>query len=275
MIPPGEQMGDKESGQISANAAEVYDQIYLPALFAEWSFRVLDAAQIQMGQRILDVACGTGVLAKTIFEQIGDEGSVVGVDNNEGMLAIARKKAPQIEWIQAPAEKLPLEDESFDNVVSQFGLMFFEDKKTALKEMFRVLRPNGNIVIVVWDSIKNIPGFAAENQLWQRLFGDESVDEVPYSLGEQRTLKQLFSSANIYNMNIQAQHGTARFPSIKIWMDAGVKGWAQDDMINDRQYKLLLKEAEQEFAHFVKSDGSVAFPTQAHIVTASKPADSE
>lgn len=265
-------MGINETGQISANAAGFYEEFYVPALYEEWPLRVIEAAQIQSGQRVVDVGCGTGVLTQMVAEQIGPEGVVVGVDINEGMLDLAGKKAPEIEWRQAPAEALPLDGDSFDSVVSQFALMFFENQQGALEEMMRVLRPGGSLAVVVWDKLENIPGLAAKNQLWQQLFGAEAADEAPYSLGDLRVLQRLFASAGIPDAQIQSHQGTARFASIEDWIYAGVKGWTQDDSIDEEQLELLLKEANQQLAGFVTAEGRVAFSTLAHIVTANKPA---
>jgi len=137
----------------------------------------------------------------------------------------------------------------------------------------RVLRPGGNLTVVVWDKLENIPGFATEDQLWQKIFGDEAADEVPCSLGDQQVLQQLFTNAGIFGAEIQTHRGTARFPSIEAWIYAGVKGWTQGDLIDDEQLELLLKEAEQILAGFVTVEDRVEFSAPAHIVTANKPAD--
>ena len=264
-------MADSERGQVSASAARIYEDCYLPALFAEWSPRVIESAEIESGQRAVDVACGTGALTRMLAERIGSQGSVVGVDINEGMLGVARGKAPWIDWRLAPAEALPLDDGSFDSAVCQFGLMYFEDRRCALQEMMRVLRPGGSLAVVVWDELDNIPGLAAEDQLWQQLFGEEAADEAPYSLGDKQVLQQLFTCAGIAGSEIRTHAGTARFPSIDAWIYAGAKGWTQDDAIDNQQLELLLKEAQQKLAGFVTAEGEVAFATSAHIVTASKP----
>jgi ubiquinone/menaquinone biosynthesis C-methylase UbiE len=125
-------MSDSETGQVTRSPAEVYEEFFLPALLQQWTSRVADAAGIQSGERVLDVACGTGVLARAVAERVGPSGAVIGVDINEGMLAVARRKAPAIAWKQGRAEALPLDSESFDAVVSQFGLMFFQDRRVAL-----------------------------------------------------------------------------------------------------------------------------------------------
>ena len=128
-------MGENETGQVSDSAAEIYEEFYLPAMFEEWPARVIEAARVESGQQVVDVACGTGVLTLAVAQRVGAEGAIVGCDINAGMLKIAREKAPGIEWRQASAESLPLDDESFDRAVSQFGLMYFEEQQIALQEM--------------------------------------------------------------------------------------------------------------------------------------------
>ena len=264
-------MGDNERGQVSADAAKIYDEFYIPGLFAQWTPRVIEAAQIQSGQRVVDVACGTGVLARAVAERVGPAGLTVGVDINEGMLNIARNKAPQIVWHQAPAEALPLDDNSFDKVVCQFGLMYFDNQRIALEEMMRVLRPGGKLVVVVWDKLENSPGYAVEDQLFQRVLGEEFADEAPYSLGDRQVLHQLFASAGVSEVKIRTHTGTARFASIDDWIYTDVKGWTIGAEIEDDKYERLLKEAQRDLARFCTTDGAVAFSTPAHIVTASRP----
>lgn len=264
-------MGKSESGQLSPSAAEIYEEFYIPGVFAEWAPRVIDAAQIRRGQRVLDVACGTGVLAQAVAERVGNSGMTVGVDVNEAMLNIARAKAPWIEWHKAPAEALPLDDERFDSVLCQFGLMYFSDQRVALEEMMRVLRPGGNLAVVVWDKLENCPAYSIEEQLFQRVLGEEFADESPFSLGDTKLLHRLFSGAGISGAKIRTYEGTARFPSIDRWIYTDVKGWMIDGEIEDKAYECLLREAQQELAGFVAPDGTVAFSTPAHIATASKP----
>lgn len=265
-------MNEIEKGQVIASAAEVYEEFFVPALFIDWPAPIIDAARIKPGQHVLDVACGTGILARAAAERVGPDGAVVGVDINEGMLAVAKEKAAQIEWRNGPAEALPFENDSFDAVVSQFALMFFEDKVAAIKEMARVLRPGGHLAVAVWDSLENTPGYDVMTQLLQRLFGDEAADALraPYILGDRQLVHSLFETAGISDTQVETREGIARFPSIESWVYTDVRGWTLAELIDDEQYELLLKEAKQELRPFVSTQGTVAFSAPAHIVTATK-----
>lgn len=265
-------MSKSKTGQVTRSAAEVYEEFFVPALFQEWASRVADAAQISPGQHILDVACGTGVLAREVAERVGESGSVAGLDLNEGMLAVAKHKAPKIEWRQGRAETLPFDSNSFDAVVCQFGLMFFENRCAAIEEMVRVLRHGGHLAVAVWDSLENTPGYAAITGLLERLFGDEVADamQAPFVLGDIQILQSLFADAGVADVQIATREGTARFPSISSWIYTDVRGWTLADTIDDAQYQLLLQEAEKELQQFVTPEGTVAFRLPAHIVTATK-----
>lgn len=261
-----------DKGQVNHSAAKVYETFFVPALFQEWAVRVVDAAQIQPGQRVLDVACGTGIVARTAAEQVGSEGFVTGLDINDGMLSVARQKNTTIDWRQGRAEALPFDDHTFDAVISQFGLMFFEDRATAIQEMMRVLKPGGRLTVAVWGALDDTPGYAALTDLLQHLFGEKAADSLrmPYILGDTQALKTIFTEAGLPDAHITTHDGTARFPSIDAWMYTDIKGWVLADMLDDDQFALLLKEAQQTLKPFINADGKVAFRSPAHIVTAVK-----
>lgn len=262
-------MENIERGQINKSAAEIYEEFFLPALFQEWAKRVADAAQIEEGDSVLDVACGTGVLARAAFEKIGQNGSVTGVDINDGMLAVAESKNANIEWRKAPAEDLPFEDDSFEKVVSQFGLMFFEDRAKALTEMARVLKPEGILAVAVWNRLETSPGYAEMTELLRRLFGDKiaSALEAPFVLGDKKILSKLFAEAGMETAEIKTETGTARFPSIESWIHTDIRGWTLADAIDDEMYRLLLFEAQKTLLPFADENGKVASDISAHIVT--------
>ncbi|MDT8304800.1 MAG: methyltransferase domain-containing protein, partial [Anaerolineae bacterium] len=200
-------------------------------------------------------------------------GAVTGVDINEGMLAVARQKAPHLTWRPAPAESLPFDDATFDRVVSQFGLMFFVDPPRALAEMMRVLRPGGTLAVAVWDTLEMTPGYAQLATLLDELFGSEAAQSLhaPYVLGDKQTLVSLFAEAAVPDPTIQTMSGTARFPSLEAWMYTDIRGWTLAGMIDDEGFERLQRAAQERLSHFVRADGSVEFDAPAHIVTAIKP----
>jgi SAM-dependent methyltransferase len=263
-------MGD--TGQVTRDAAKVYDELFLPAIFNEWAPRVAELAELEPGMRVLDVACGTGVLSLVAADLVKPDGTVVGLDLNPGMLDVARRKAPRIDWREASVEAIPFEDAAFDAVVSQFGLMFVEDKARAIREMVRVLRPAGKLAVAVWDSLENVTGYAGFTGLLSRLFGDSAAESLraPYSLGDTQILSSLFSVTGALDITISTFEGKVRYPSIRHWMEADIRGWTLSDALDDTQFGLLVSEAETDLARFVNDHGAVEFSSPAHIVTATK-----
>ena len=262
-------------GQI--DAALAYEAVFVPGLLGLWVSRVADAARIQPGQRALDVACGTGVLAREMAVRIGSAGHVVGVDPNRGMLEVAKQLASEVEWREGVAESLPFGDHSFDAVVSQFGLMFFTDRCQALREMLRVLTPGGRLVVAVWDVLDSMPAFASEVALLERIAGQQAADALraPFVLGDRDELSRLFSEAGAAGAEITTHEGTARFPSIRTMVEADLRGWlpVMGVVLNEHEIDHVLREAEQDLISYARTDRRAEFRLSAHLVTVKKSDD--
>ena len=260
--------------QAQIDAAKAYEALFVSSLFGEWAPKVADAAQIRPGQRVLDVACGTGVLAREAASRTGPTGSVAALDPNIGMLSVAKELTPAVDWHQGVAESLPFPDDSFDAVVSQFGLMFFTDRAQALREMLRVLTPRGRLAVAVWDSLDNTPAYAAEVALLERVAGRQAADALraPFVLGDRSELAALFSGAGVSSVEVTSEHGTAHFPSVRVMVEADLRGWlpVMGVFLAEEQIARMLEEAEPVLAPYVTADGMVVFDSPAHIVTGRK-----
>lgn len=253
--------------------AEVYEEQFVPALFRPWGPVLCEAAHIGPGQRVLDVACGTGALTVAVARRVSPGGAVLGLDVNPGMLAVARRKHPEIEWHEGRAESLPFAGASFDAVVSQFGLMFFEDRVAALRDMQRVLRPGGCLAVAVCDGLARSPGYAALAALLDRLFGERvgNAFRAPFVLGDVATLQALCADAGIEEAGVAQHEGTVRFDSI----DALVSTeracvWTLGGLLDDDQFERLRREAQDAFRPFVEPGNGVAFAMPALLITAQK-----
>ena len=255
-------------------AAAAYEELHVPALFRQWTPRVVGAAQIRAGNRVLDVACGTGVLAREARLHVGDSGFVAGIDATPGMLAVANRLAPMIEWREGLAESLPYESESFDAVISQFGLMFFQDRAAALSEMMRVLRLGGRAAVAVWESLENSEAYPTEVALLERLAGQPAADALraPFVLGDKAELTTMFEDTGFASVEIETHHGTARFPSIRAMVEADLRGWlpVMGVFLAEEQIDGILTEAEDALGQYVTPDGTVQFDSLAHIVIGRK-----
>jgi SAM-dependent methyltransferase len=261
--------------QAQIDAAMAYEGLMVPSLFGEWASEVADAAQIRAGERVLDVACGTGILAREAASRTGATGSVIGVDPSPGMLVVAKRLAPKVEWQQGVAEWLPFADQTFDVVASQFGLMFFDDQRAALRQAWRVLRPGGRLAIVVWDALDNIPAYAEEVALLERLAGTPAADALraPFVLGHRRDLLRLFADAGVGDVDVTTQKGRAKFSSVRVMVEADLRGWLpiMGVALTEAQITEILEAAEQALSRYVTSDGTASFETSAHVVMGTKP----
>ena len=253
--------------------ADVYDEFFVPALFAQWGPIVADAAGLRPGERVLDVACGTGALTLAVADRVGPGGSVVGLDANPEMLAVARRKRSRVEWIEGRGEALPLPDASFDVVVSQFALMFFDDRAGALREAMRVLRRGGRLAVAVCDAVARSPGYAAFAALLDRLFGTAVGDafRAPFVLGDPQRLLEIAREAGIANACVCRHRGTVRFASIASLVSTErACAWTLGGLLDDEQFARLLDQAPTALAPFVAPDGTVVFDMPALILTAAR-----
>lgn len=133
--------------EYAARGAENYERHFVPAIGEPVARRLLETARPSPGERVLDVACGTGIASRLAAEAVGPDGSVSGLDANPGMLQVARTVVPDgVEWHEGDAEDVPFAEASFDLVLCSIGLQFFADKEKAAAEMGRVLAPGGRAV---------------------------------------------------------------------------------------------------------------------------------
>lgn len=253
--------------------AEIYDAQFVPALFAHWGPVVLDAAAVRENHRVLDVACGTGALTLAAAERVGPGGSVVGIDVNPDMLTVARRKSTQVEWMEGKAEALPLPDDSFDAVVSQFGFMFFDDKPRALRGMMRVLRPGGTLAVAVCDAVDHSPGYGAFARLLDRLFGSDvgNAFRAPFALGDPEQLLAISREAGLGGARVEQHHRDVCFKSI----DALVSTeracvWTLGGILTDEQFARLLDESRTALKPFMTGGGAIQFDMPSLIVSARK-----
>jgi ubiquinone/menaquinone biosynthesis C-methylase UbiE len=198
-----------------SNPAETYENYMVPTLFAPWALRLIEAANPQPGERVLDVGCGTGIVARRVAAHLGSNESIVGIDLNPNMLTVARAKAQQegfaIEWHQGRAEKLPFADASFHLVLCQFALMFFADRQAALTEIQRVLVDGGRVLLSVWQSLNQHPFYQKLHEVIEHRLGMSGVQDI-FALGDAPGLRALLTEAGFQQVEIEPVSMTARFP---------------------------------------------------------------
>lgn len=203
-----------ESFQIPIEAAEFYESAFVPAFFAQWAPILSDAAGVTSGQRVLDVACGTGIVARTAADRVAPDGTIVGVDLNGAMLTVARRVRPDIEFRQGSANALPFPDRSFDTVLSQMALMFFPDRPKALQEMARVVTAGGRVAVAVPGALDAQAAFAPFVAMAARHAGPEALSLLStyFVCGNLDELTALVQSAGLQIVTARTHLGAPTGP---------------------------------------------------------------
>lgn len=259
--------------EIAGTPAEIYEQHMVPAIFARWAPDLVETAGVRAGERVLDVACGTGAVTRLLAERVRPAGKVVGLDINPGMLAVAQLAAqsPSIEWLEGSAVKMPLPDASFDAVVCQQGLQFFPDKAAALSEMRRVLKRGGRLVLACWRSVEHMPGYLALEQALARRIGPEKAALPPFSLGDAGTIRVLVAGAGFRDVKLRVEAKMIRFRSAEHMVRVLVAGAPTMLGALVEQGEGVLDAIVTEVADATKfcvDDEGWATPAVSHIVTA-------
>jgi SAM-dependent methyltransferase len=264
--------GSVETFQISLDAAEVYEKKFVPALFGEWAPHLIDIADVSPGHSVLDVACGTGVVARAAADRLGGDGRVVGLDVNEGMLAVARRLHEDIDWQRGDAANLPFPEASFDVVLCQASLMFFPDRAKALREMARVVTGGGTVAVQVWAGLDSQPGYGPFIDVAARHAGREAIDLLSayWVLGDLDLVAALFEAAGLEITATRTRVGTARFDSIDELVKTEVESTPLIDRISDDVYRSILEDSRAALKSFTSEGGKAEVPIQGHLISAQR-----
>jgi ubiquinone/menaquinone biosynthesis C-methylase UbiE len=263
-----------ESSSTFTRASASYERIMVPAVFAPWAKDLLETAALVSDMRVLDVACGTGIVARLAASHVGPAGRVVGLDTNEAMLAVARAQptpvGAQVEWRQGDATKLPFADEQFDRILCQHGLQYMPDRTAALREMKRVLASSGRLALSVFS--RSI-GYQIFEQTAAKFVGEKAaaIMKEPFVLNDVDELSALLRTVELSAVDMHTKTLPARFPSASDFIEYQLGGRLANAVstLTDDTRTALVSALCKAFEPYV-GPGGLVFPMEAHVVLARK-----
>jgi ubiquinone/menaquinone biosynthesis C-methylase UbiE len=276
-------MSDHEHWQLDGSAPELYERYLVPAITSIWATDLMDRARPKRTDHVLDVACGTGAVTRLAAAKVTD-GRVVGLDYNAGMLGVARSIRPPhapIEWIEGSALSLPFAEGCFDLVLCQLGLQFFPDRPLALREMQRVLRQQGRVVLSVYSQIERTPAaYAFVLALDEHLGPDASkIKRAEHVFSSPEQLSAMVADAGFAQAEVSTVTQQIAFPSVFDYvrfqliatpMASLLSG--RGDAARDADIRHIASRTEARLAPEMLRNGRLTFPQEAYVATAMRAA---
>jgi ubiquinone/menaquinone biosynthesis C-methylase UbiE len=257
-----------------ASFPELYERFLVRPLFCPWAELILEELVPSPADRILDVACGTGIVARLARDRLGAAAAIVGIDVSADMLAVARAEAPTIDWREGNASALPLrEGEQFDVVVCQQGLQFVSDRPAAAAQMRRALAKGGRLAVATWRSDAEIPFFRELRQVAERHLG--AIADARHSLGDAAQLEALLRDAGFTEVRSRTVSRTIRFeedaPFLRLNAMALVGMSSTGKQLGDRDRKRLVDTIVSESGPVLdpyRQGPGLAFALSTNLATA-------
>lgn len=272
----GRKMNRTEPWYFDEKPSELYERLLVPSKFLPWAKDLAELGSPQSGNKVLDVACGSGTVTRLIPPYVGESGSVTGLDFDAGRLEIAAlvriESGCAIDWREGDAGALPFDDAVFDLVFCQQGLQFFPDKLKALKEMHRVLVSGGKLILGVWRSVEHQPGGRAMADALERHVSPEAgaIRRGPFAFGNAGVIESLVIEAGFHDVVVNPTVKIVHFPSAESFTKGYISAREHlNTMVaaaSNEVRDAVVSDVNAALRHF-ESENGLELPTAANIVT--------
>jgi len=271
-----------EQWQVEGGAAELYQHHLVPAVTTGWAAGLVDRVGLRRGERVLDVACGTGVVARAAAERVGRTGRVAGIDINAAMLGVARAlpagAGARIGWVQGSVLSLPCAEASHDVVVCQLGLQFVPDRPAALAQMRRVLAPGGRLGLNVYGPIEHNPAAFALAQALDRHLGPQAsvTKRAEHALADAALLRTLAAEAGFMQITLVTETRIVRFASVSAYVRIQLTATPLASLLQHQPRRACQRLAAVLTADVAaalqphQAASGLAFPQEAHVLVANR-----
>jgi ubiquinone/menaquinone biosynthesis C-methylase UbiE len=260
---------------IDTTAGEAYEKFMVPGMFRHWAERLVQTAAPRPGEHVLDVACGTGVVARAVAPLVGAKGRVAGLDIDAGVIEVARRlsagSVPAIEWHCASALEMPFGPGEFDLCLCQQGIQFFPDRIRGLREMRRVLKSNGRLVAALWAPLETNKGHHVLVETLERLGVDAAAAKRACSFSDTEAIRAAAKEAGFSGIDLRTEDGVSHFDSMKGFLDAMTYGSPSTRhaiaLLDDAGRRKFTEAVTAGLERYV-SGGELQYPMQTHVFVA-------
>jgi ubiquinone/menaquinone biosynthesis C-methylase UbiE len=262
-----------ESGfQLKGTGPEAYERYMVPIHCMVLAEDLVDRVRVSSRERVLDVACGTGIVSRYAARRVGPLGHVTGVELNPAMIEVARHAATyfdQIEFLEGSALELPVPDGHFDVAVCQQAIMFFPDRELAAREMYRALKPGGRVGLNVFRTPEFVPAFAYLIKALEKHAGPAAADfmRAPFVMESVAQMRSLFEQAGFVDIEVVIRVDTQRYPSVEHLVRYETLNMPEPKIQSAEVQEALTREMEALTEANVDDHG-VVFPVQQFVVVA-------